>query len=385
MTTAPFPAAVAELVQGSHEHYVTAEYSLDNGTSWTELDVVDGQLSWQERRSPRVVADVMVPVPEAAVLAALDPRAWVLARFTATYVLPNGSKASAVVAKLHLRTRSTSRPDGLVRLTFSSIEAALIDGLDIPDLVTIGAGSPATPEPISVDPTATLKSRLEGVLFGPAAVGFQAIVTARGKDNVDAPAYASNGWGWLQDIADAAGLEMFDPGDGLMRVADLPVIAADTAGQFAAGANSVILTSDSDVTREDFANQYLVDYSYEAGTTPNTYTAHVYGTAKVAAGPFSWAAAGRKVAYEARDGKVSQAFANAQAGQLLALAVSRSRGLTLTAVPHWWIRPGQTITVQLPAADEDRHLVSEVTFDLTRKEMRIVTRRPDSSTITIGE
>lgn len=383
MSTAPFDPAVATLVQESHSQWVTLAYSTDAGATWTDLALVDGTVGWAERRAPRVLADVEIADVDEDTIAALDPLAYVLGRFTVTYVLPDGRPDSQVVATLQLRVRGTRRPDGVLRLTFASIEAAIIDAASAASITT---GNGTSPEVITVDPIDTLAVYLADYAFGPYDP-LTVTVTAQTRPDVEAPYdQRPDGWAWLQGIADTADLDFYDPGDQTIVIADRPTVQAQSSARFAAGAGSTLLTSDSSVSREDWANQVNIAYLYDSATTEGvTYPDATFGVAKILDGPYSLTAAGWKLHYEEVQGKVSQATANKRAKNTLRVLSSRAHGLTFTAVPHWWLRPGATVTVQLPAADEARHLASEVEFSIAAQEMRVTTRRPDDTLITTSE
>lgn len=119
--------------------------------------------------------------------------------------------------------------------------------------------------------------------------------------------------------------------------------------------------------------------------TPAGVESTVYGTARVTAGPFAVGTVGYKILTETRDQATTQAAANVAAATVLGRLLARSRGLSVTCVPCWWVRPRNTVTYYPSGGgDEQRHLVSSVSFDLEAMEMDIQTRLPDADS-TIGE
>ena len=86
-----------------------------------------------------------------------------------------------------------------------------------------------------------------------------------------------------------------------------------------------------------------------------------------------------------RTSPTTQAAANAAARVLLGRALSRGRSLSVTAVAAYWLRPGHTVTVQLPTGDQERHLVSRVDFDIPAGLMTVRTRRPVTADVENGE
>ncbi|ARU53514.1 hypothetical protein CBR64_20880 [Cellulosimicrobium cellulans] len=78
--------------------------------------------------------------------------------------------------------------------------------------------------------------------------------------------------------------------------------------------------------------------------------------------------------------------ASAVAAARVRRTISRGRQMSVeAAAAAYWLRPGHTITVQLPTGPQERHLVSSVTFDLPSGTMHVRTRVPVDVTITTGE
>lgn len=380
--TFPFHPAVAQLVTESHRQWVALEYSTDAGASWAALDLTEGTLTWQERRTPRVIGEVTVADPGPDVIAALDPRRYVLGRFTAHYLLPDGSTDAHPVFTGHLRERDTRRPDDALRLVFASKEMLYLDAAAQPLIAGLVT---AEPDPTPVDPAGVIADTLAALLWpgqpgDPPALN----VTTAPLAPVEAPALRRpDEWEWLQNVADAAGLAVYDDGDQVIQVQPVPTLASTTRAAFAVGAGSTIVSSESRVTREDFANRSTVAFRSRGAGGVDYLTV---GVAAITAGPYSPAQAGWCQLDEERQGRPSQAFADRVAATLLRRALSRSRGTQFTAVPHWWLRPGHTVTVQLPAGAQDRHLVTALSFDIAAASMTVTTRYPDDGTdITPGE
>ena len=120
-------------------------------------------------------------------------------------------------------------------------------------------------------------------------------------------------------------------------------------------------------------------------TAPGGEEETIYGTARVTSGPFDVDTVGHKILGETRSIATTQTAANAAAATLLGRMLARSRGLSVTTVACWWVRPRSTVTYYPSSGgDEQRHIVSSVAFDLEEMTMDIVTRLPDADS-TIGE
>jgi hypothetical protein len=140
------------------------------------------------------------------------------------------------------------------------------------------------------------------------------------------------------------------------------------------GSNGTILTSSSGVTRDDWANWVTVWYVW-TGSTGTPFVSGGY--ANVTAGPYAPAASGYKILLERRPVPGTPTSGNRVAATILRRMLARSRSYTVDAVPAWWLRPEDTITLQLPLGEQERHLVSRVAFAPGR--MSIETRLPDTA------
>lgn len=377
MSTAPYPAAVEQLLSQSHAQRVTARAVI--GAQTIALDVIDYTVDASEQRTPRVEATLTCAVPDEATIALLDPRTSVRIIIAAAYRLTSGVWAEADIANLILRRRSISRPDNTMALYAQGLESIIIEQ----SANTHAADDPAEDHsPISV-PSGSDRARimLAAYLDGTPYAATTITDTAR----TGATLWPGNGadlWDDIESIGEQQGFEVYDQGDNTLRIARRPeTVTSDPAAALTVGATGTITGSDAVVDRDDWANFVVLRYRTVALTTG--VVSYVYGTARVTAGPYSWAAAGVRSMIVDRIGKPSLAAANAAAAALLQRVLARGRGYTLTAISAWWIVPGATVTVQLPTGTQERHIVASVTHT-TGGTMTVVTRLPDTVS-TIGE
>lgn len=381
--TAPFSPAVLELVTGSHAQWLTLDYSTDRGATWHPLALVDGRLGWQERRTPRVLADVEVALDEddpgdVGVYAALDPRAYILGRFTATYVLEDGTEDAHPVAVLQLRARGINHA-GVVRLTFASKEAQYLDNTGTPLASGLVSSTPAT---FTADPAAWVASALTtGLAAGgpgdpPTVVNSCPVTSLACPDNQA----TMPPWDYWQQLADAGGFDIYDDGDQIMRVAPrvFTTNAGDCTDLSAIGAASVVLDTEVAASRDDFANWARVVYVYMTENTSGQLVRNVTGAdAKLNTGPYSITSSGWRWLVDERDGRPSVAFMRAQVLELVKLMLSKVKTATVTAVPLWWLRPGDTVRLD-GAGLGDYAIASSVEFSIGSAEMRVDVRFPYS-------
>lgn len=93
---------------------------------------------------------------------------------------------------------------------------------------------------------------------------------------------------------------------------------------------------------------------------------------------------GRHALQVTRNNAGSVGTAQESAAAILRRAVTRGNSVDLLALAHWWLRPGDTVSVQLPVGEPAQQLVSRVSFGLTDGRMSVVTRQPLNVEITTG-
>lgn len=383
--TAPFAPGVAELITGPHDVSATVTLTSPVLPDPLVLDVIGGRIGWDERRSPRVDGDLTCALPDGAAgmtaLAALDPRtSTARVALTITYVLPSGELDAHVVADLHLRDREVNRPGGDVRIRCTSDEALAIDASPTG---TYGYEGGDGTEPDTVT-KANGPAWIAGVyadLIHP-EVPAGVVITAPARPAEWPYGNPRDYWDSISDMADQLNIDVFDQGDRVLRIAPRTGVASNSVLALKSGPGGTVLRSRSGVSRDDFANFVIIRYVW---TKPSTgEEMRVFGTARITAGPYNVTDNTYKSLVEERDSPTTQFAANLAAETILARMVSRSRSVNLTAVAAWWVRPGHTVTVDLPASDEARHLVSSVVFDLSEMTMDLATRLPDTLSV-IGE
>lgn len=342
------------------------------------LDVISGNVTWNEDATPHVQAALTCRIPDSqATLDALDARLNRRLVVTGGYRVP-GDGETHVLCDLMLSERIVSRSEGQATMTIRAVsdEQRVIDtrpinasrtygptsdgGAAIAELIQWGtSGSPAASQPVHVTASGTFVAADDSLLI----------------DREDEL------WSSIQDIADRIGAWVYHDGLGTFHVVPQPVKAGSAVAQFQVGAGGTITNSESSLTREEFANTVVVTYSWYDGDQRTAF-----GYAEVTSGPYAVAAVGRKVIKVDIERKGTAAQAKAAAAQMLSRAISRGRslGLEFDHAPLW-LRPGQTVTVQLATGPQVRHLVSRVDIDIPSGHGHIQTRQPEDVTITTGE
>lgn len=374
MSTLPFDSSVATLVKGPHGQSFRAVAVTSGGN--IALDVTGGSLDWDETRAPRVAGTLTCAVPDAqATIDLLDPRAFVRVQCFVGYRLDDGSLNEQMVADLMLRERRVSRPDNEMTLTLRSDECLVIERgegwyrFGQSTFTATGAG-PQIKQWI-----------LDALAYGPAASA-TVIDALPATGPIPGVTVARDYWDSMQEMAQAYGADIYDNGDRIFRITQRKFVAAESNASLTVGVNGTILASEASASRDDWANDVTIIYSWtnEATGVEN----RLVGRSFVTAGPYLPATAGYHVSVEERSTPTTQLLATAAARTRLTRLLSRARSFSVSAVAMWWLRPGDTVTVQLPTGSQERHIVSSVSFDIESARMTVATRLPDNAS-TIGE
>lgn len=370
--TAPYSPAVAQLVTGPHR--TTFSATVVDAIGSIPLDVLDGSsIDWTERRAPCVSARLVCAIPDSATLDRIDARKALRLKVRAGYYLPDGTLDEQQIADLHVRVREVSRPDSVMTLTAASDEFLLIDGAPRAQPMR----SPFIPATLGAGITSLIRDLVAGTpAQNPLIVDHSGGLTGQTVIGTDY-------WRAITDLADIGDLDVYDQGDRVFRIQPRRNVAGDAAAVLATGPGGVITASSSVGDRDDWANGVSLYYEWRNATT--NATEFVVGSSCVAGGPFAPSVVGYKEHAEQREGPITQAAADAAARALLRRFLSRTRTVQLTAPAMWWLRPRQTVTVQLPTGTQERHLVVGVTFDIAAHSMTVLTRRPDTDSILYGE
>lgn len=379
-TTGAFSPQVAEVITAGVVE-ITGRLRFPPGAASGPVDlaIIDGTLSWSERRSPRFQASLDCAIPEDVnVIDLTDSRSLVRVDVSIGYRLPDGSLDEQIVASPHLRERRVLRPSEIMRLELAGDEALVIDNATNP-----GAVDTTTWDLPATDVPAAARSIIRGRLAGGPASGPRVVYGMEPAGTGEAAPWPPDDYfDALDDLLDQVDAELVcDDGQTFIVRRRRNRTSAASAFYFRTGAGGVLLESDSAVSRDDWANRVTLRYEW----TDNAGNAHtVYGSADVTGGPFVAAMSGVRTYTQRRTTPTTPGGAAKAAQTLLRRMLSRSRSYTLTAPSAYWLRPGDTVTVDLDAADTTRHLVAEVTHTLRDGRMRVTTRLPDTAN-TIGE
>lgn len=387
MSTAPWDPSTAELYTAAHAQQFTVTFTTAAGTP-IPVDVSTAEVTMDRSWSPYCQGVITGPVPDdQAILDALDPRRMVRCTVTAGYVLTNGVQDVHPLAVLYLAARDVDRPSNTLTLSVQGPE--FVWDRYIPN------------SPASICPgVSNLQGYDDNALSDDAVAYSLAVIT--GASTIDAAtippagfdkagAVSVAGWGWKTSEPEALP-EIYRPSYGQASLDFLREIAARIEAWFycdelgiwhltyppgpgsavallQVGATGTIIDSVTEMTRDDWANHVNIVWTWDTNKL-------VVGYSEVISGPYTPAAAGRVTYYEDRDTPITQAIATRVCRTILKKLAPGGRIITLTSAAAYWVRPYDTVTIQLPTGPQERHQVASVTYRLHEGSMQLTTFLP---------
>lgn len=351
------------------------------------LDIESGSLTFDEGWAPFVRLEATCRVPETqAELDALDPRLNPILEIRAGYIV-NGAREVETVARLRLDSRSTRRPDDTIAITAVSEEMRLQEWAAVGEAPrTYGTSARAGDTIVSL-----IRWAFPGA-FVEVGAGTDGTFLEPGGDPLTVSA-TDDVMSIVSDVADRAGdLWVYHDGVGAWHVEQRPQQLGQSAAVLAVGANGTVIDASSRLSRDDWANVVVVVHEWDSVSVSGSGNSRVEtvtrrrveGYAMVTSGPFAVGTVGRRVLQVTRSSAGSVGTAQESAAAILRRAVTRGNSVDLLALAHWWLRPGDTVSVQLPVGEPAQQLVSRVSFGLTDGRMSVTTRQPLDVSITTG-
>ncbi len=370
----PYAQEVAELITGPLEHVAVARAVPRTGEPF-ELDVEEGslELTFSEDWAPYAQAKLECSIPDAGNLERLDPRFNARIELDLGYIYPDGTEDVHKVADLALRSRPVNRPADTLNLDAGSDEYRAQDyrvlwwaGMErggINEAVQWMADYAEHPEPVKFSsefPNGTGRAEL-------------AEVEVQIGDDY---------WSIMDDCAARTGKRVWCDEFRTWRVGTRAERTGTVMHELKVGENGTIVDASSSLDREEWYNAVCLRYRWNDAAN-NEHI--VYGRAVLTTGPFSVDAVGFKAYFEEVPRPVGQAAADAAATTRLKNLSTRGRSITLTAAAAYWLRPGHTVSVQLPTGSAELHLVQSVSFRPSDGLMTVTTRQPIDAEISNGE
>lgn len=360
MSATPEPWALDSptLLKNTLGHVTRAWVSSPSDTD-IELNVIDGTLSFDEGRTPRVTADLSCAIPEAALLDIIDPRlAGRRVILEAGYRRPDGTEDVQQIANLMLRGRALSYPDNTMRITATSDEAKLLDD------------SPSNGGTV----TATGAKNAIAAVFSAASIP-ATITDSTGNATAFSIDPLGDKWDAVEDITDQIGADFYGTGaaaDDYVLTAR-PALASSAAHTVTTGNGGTITDGTYRLDRDDWFNRVFLEHTWRDSTDADKRVAAVGN----ATGVYAPSTGNVRTLHVVRNTPSTAAKAATAAQTLANRQATRGRSMSLTAISAYWLRPGDTIAALLPDIDPERHLLSSVTFRLGDGLMDLTTRLPE--------
>lgn len=389
--TDPWDARSPETITGPHRVTWRAELWDAYPPMWDiaylgDLPVTAGEVTDDEGWTPSVQGSITVPTTallDVAYGGSLpDARSGLVrVRIYAGYVHPGDRPADVdehLYADLTVRSITEDVAEGTCTLALASDEALALDTCQWTGTTYSQATARARVAAILTDAQLAVAqvggtATVDGV---DAAAGTSWVITS-GSDLIDAMSDRISPDLWLHVTR-----------EGTWRLDQRPVLSARTTLRLVTGPGGIVTALARGTDREQagdqqsggaWADAVILTWHGEAQT--------VVGRA-AAVGPWTQGAPqlgprrGRRTHVQEYQGEQSSATAATAAARLLDRIASRGRRSRFTCPPAWWVRPGQTVTIDTRDGRADRQLVTAVTVSLPDAVMTISTRDPESLTIT---
>jgi len=349
-----------------HLHRITAyRPGEDPSEDGTVLDLITATVTIDEDTTPRFRFNGSVGITDQELLDLLDPRAGTRLLIETGYRYADSRTELRPLADLGIRQRVVRRPQNDVTITAESDEKI------VQDYVASAMSFPAT----------TLASEALRQMLSLGHTQVVAVLASR-------DAYVSDGsdplvvepgtsWSTIQALADRINAEVYHDGLTGFYVTDQGMSVQGASASMNTGVDGSITASEVATDLEEFANYVAVVHTWE-DSDGVSHTA--LGVAEQVTGPLGTAAIGRRGRAVTVDGvPATTSVATTEAWSILTRTISRGRRIHVEdAVARYWLRPGHTVTIQLPLGSPERAVISRVTFNLPVGSMSVHTRQPET-------
>ncbi|RNL58970.1 hypothetical protein [Arthrobacter oryzae] len=377
----PFKVDAATLISGKAEHLFSA-IAMPLNASEFELDVTSVSVAFDESWAPHIQARLTCALPDTDKLALLDARLGCRVQIVTGYRYGKDDEETALLADLHLRSRTIRHSTGEVTLELESDEALL------QDYITYGSESLSRADLNSfvVDVLSLtylgfpyqLRSAFSQGKFAAEMKGDPATVSSNGTELT--PVLGKTAWTLLDEAQRRTGTWIYSPFGRDWRITERAEITSAPVMTLTIGENGTILDGESTLSRNGFYNEVLLRYEW---TDDNLIPAdrHQIGQARITGGPFSIDLIGRNTYVETIDRRANKDEADRAAVDKLSRLLTRGHEYTVRAVAAYWLMCGDTIALNIDGKTE-KLLVKSVNFDPSEGTMALVLRKPEIATIS---
>lgn len=332
-------------------------------------------ITYSEDWAPYAQARMACAIPQdEEIIDALDGRKGCRLEIVAGYVFPDGKKELRTMGNLGLRTRNINRPSNVMRLDAGSDEALAQDRKKWNTIPIPMPGITEAVKRIAKDSVYPYVPQVNSIFSDWYFNNDLDDLEQRPEDDM---------WSILDEIMTRTDTRVWCDENRVWWVDERPLTSQYPAHFLKVGEAGTVIETDATLDRDEWYNSAAIVYRWKPKDATNDQV--VVGYARLAAAGFAPEDAGWRTYTETRDRPIKQATADKRARRILRNLATRGRSLRLSAIAAYWLRPGDTITVQLVTGEPETHLVQSVTFDLVTGRMDLTTRQPDNYTITTGE
>jgi hypothetical protein len=367
--TGAWGRAVADLPSNgfTHTHTLTLE-AAGQDTTWP-LTPLQSQVQFDNRRAPRITAQLVIGWPPLGVRDLLDPKRYQLTvRIDAGYIIGTGSRRDvARVATLRVITAAKDHVAQTVTLTLASDEA-----------IPIGHAAEVA---YAYTTSSSILTSIKAVIADSFPADVLTWVTDGVEDDVFSAAQrievGEDRWEAVDDWADMLGAKVYHDGLGHWVIGprvDTPSGGVSVALRTGPGGQVSALTVVD--TLEGYANRVALVYEAKSATSAATIN-----TSGAVASTGQLPPRSVTVTRKRKPDKPAQA-----ARRALRRGLRRGHIVRTTATAFYWVRPDAAVTILTPDRQE-RLTVQQVTFQLDRGTMTLEGQSPapgalDSITVT---
>lgn len=168
---------------------------------------------------------------------------------------------------------------------------------------------------------------------------------------------AEDAWDGIQEVCNAQSWRVAADPSGILQLRAVPLGTEASRADLTTGKAGTLIRRQLEQSRDAYANRVRLVYEWRdsAGVSKRIVGTSTNATYDVAGN--------RRTATVRRATSTTQARANYAASVLLARMIRRGRTYRVTALAHYWLQPGDVVTVTAPGTGAaERALVEAITY-----------------------
>lgn len=355
------------IVKQAHRQDGSAKIHYPDGSS-ESIVLRDPTITLSEDWAPYLQMSGESVAPEAAAdLAKIDPRTGAALEVLAGYVYGDMTVDVHRIGYGHMRVRDAVFPARSMTITAASAEQLCQDSKWLPPTETK-----------TFSGVLEALQFLAGYALGVADVPFVSTVTAGYRPDLVSGVVLEQGdeiWPVMSAIALSAELRVWADETGEWRLAPKTSIAGITAGYLREGPTTTIREVRDTLSRDNWFDAVALIYTWKDSGGVDRKIVGTYAPAPL---PGLRSGAGRKTFKDERSGPISQYQADANAKTTANNLSTRGGSYTVESAAMYWLRPGDTIQLDMSNGTSVRHIIRKIVFTPAAGTMTVTTREPSN-------